>query len=237
MSEFTVIPAIDLKGGQCVRLKQGRADDATVYSGDPVAMARHWEAGGARWLHVVDLDGAFEGRPVHTDIIGHIADAISIPVEAGGGLRTDDDIVRLLDTGVQRVILGTRAWSDPGVVGRLVDRFEDAIAIGIDARDGRVQVRGWTETTDEYATELACRMDDAGVATIIYTDTARDGMLTGVNADAVRAMCETVSCGVIASGGVGSADDIRALRALNCPNLAGVIVGKALYEGRIDLHP
>lgn len=235
MSEFTVIPAIDLKGGQCVRLKQGRADESTVYSGDPVAMARHWESRGARWLHVVDLDGAFEGRPVHTEIIGHITEAIAIPVEVGGGLRTDDDIARLLDKGVRRVILGTRAWADPEALRLLTDRFGDAMAVGIDARDGRVQVRGWTETTEMEAAELARRMDAAGVATLIYTDTSRDGMLIGVNADAIQALCKAVTCHVIASGGVGSADDIRILRELKCPNLIGVIVGKALYEGQVDL--
>ena len=235
MTDFIVIPAIDLKGGQCVRLKQGRAEESTVYSEDPVAMARHWEAEGGRYLHVVDLDGAFEGRPVHTELIGRIVEAVTIPVEVGGGLRTDDDVARLLDKGVSRVILGTRAWADPEEVHRLVGRYEDAIAVGIDARDGHVQVRGWTETTELKAIELAQLIDDAGVATIIYTDTSRDGMLTGVNAEAMKAMCDAVSCRVIASGGVGSDGDIRALRALECPNLIGVIVGKALYEGRVNL--
>ena len=235
MSDFTVIPAIDIKDGQCVRLKQGLANESTVYSGDPVAMARHWESQGAQYLHVVDLNGAFEGRPVHTELIGDMARAVSIPIEAGGGLRTDDDIATLLDFGVDRVILGTRAWAEPKDLRYLTGRFGKAIAVGIDARDGRVQIRGWTETTDQDAVELALQMSAAGVETIIYTDTSRDGMMTGVNAEAIKLMCESVPCGIIASGGVGSQQDILNLMELNCPNLTGVIVGKAIYEGRIKI--
>lgn len=228
-----VIPAIDLKGGRCVRLRQGRADDAVTYSEDPVGMARHWVEQGAKLLHVVDLDGAFEGRPVHAELIGRIVRAIDIPVEVGGGLRTDADIESLLSLGVSRVVLGTRAWAEPEDIRRLVEVFGDRLAIGVDARNGRVQVRGWTETTEQWAEDLARQADEMGVSCLIYTDTSKDGMMAGVNASAVDAICGAVSCSVIASGGVSSPADMKALRGLGRPNLVGAIVGKALYEGRV----
>ena len=234
-SRFTVIPAIDLKGGRCVRLRQGRADDATVYSDDPVAMARHWESLGARYLHVVDLDGAFEGHPVHTGVISQIAQAIRMPLEVGGGLRSDADIRAVLDAGAARAILGTRASARPEDLEKLVERFGRRIAVGIDARNGRVQVRGWVETTPQDAVALAAQVSRAGVSTIIYTDTATDGMLAGPNVKAMEAVCRGVTCDVVASGGVTKADDIVALRRLGCGNLIGAIVGKALYEGRASL--
>jgi phosphoribosylformimino-5-aminoimidazole carboxamide ribotide isomerase len=232
---FVVIPAIDLQGGKCVRLRQGRADESTTYSEDPVAMAKSWEKSGAHCLHVVDLDGAFQGRPVHADMIERIAKAVGIPIEVGGGLRTDEDIKGLLGRGVERVILGTRAWQAPHEFERLVDQFGDHLAVGIDARDGKVQVKGWTETTEDSAAALARRMDGLGVKWIIYTDTARDGMLAGVNARAVGAICAAVDCCVIASGGVSSPDDVKALKSLGRKNLVGAIVGKALYEGQVTL--
>lgn len=225
-----ILPAIDLMDGKCVRLKQGRSGDVTVYDDDPVRMARHWAVEGAEYLHVVDLDGAFAGRPVHRDLIGRMAEALSIPVEVGGGLRTDDDVRALLARGVDRVIIGTRACSEPEAVQRMVDEFGERIAIGIDARDEYVQVKGWTETSGIKAVALARQLDGLGVQTIIYTDTSRDGMLQGVNAKAVDEMCAAVECSVIASGGVTDAKDIQALSDLNRENLAGVIVGKALYE-------
>ena len=230
-----VIPAIDLKDGRCVRLRQGRAEDATVYSDDPVAMARSWQEAGARYLHVVDLDGAFEGRPVHADVLARIARAIDIPFEVGGGLRTDADVEAVLALGADRAIVGTRALGDPEALKALVERYGERIAVGIDARDGKVQVRGWTETTGTEATALAAAMDRLGVATLIVTDTATDGMLGGVNAEGVGAVCRTVGCSVIASGGVSSPGDMRALRALGCANLTGAIVGKALYDGKTNL--
>lgn len=236
MPGFVVIPAIDLKDGRCVRLRQGKADESTTYSEDPVGMAQFWEKEGAHCLHVVDLDGAFQGKPVHADVIGRIAKAVGIPVEIGGGLRTDHDIRDLLNRGVDRVILGTRAWAEPQAFERLVDQFGDRLAVGIDALDGRVQVKGWTETTGESAASLARHMDGMGVRWIIYTDTARDGMLTGVNARAVGAICAAVDCCVIASGGVSSPDDIKALKSLERKNLVGAIVGKALYEGQVTLE-
>ena len=234
---FTIIPAIDLKNGRCVRLRQGRVEEMTVYSDDPAAMARRWEAEGARLLHVVDLDGAFEKRPVHTELAGAIAKAISIPVEWGGGVRTADDIRDLLGRGVSRVILGTRACADPAGVEELVRTFGAAIAVGIDARAGLVQVKGWVETTDVKAVDLARRMEKAGVKTLIYTDTATDGMLGGPNLAAVKALCKAApGCAVIASGGVSEPAHAAALAALGCANLQGAIVGKALYDGRTTLR-
>lgn len=232
-----ILPAIDLKDGRCVRLRQGRAEDATVYGENPVEMARHWVAQGATALHVVDLDGAFRGKPAHASAIAAIVGAAGVPVQVGGGLRTDEDIQMILDCGVRRAILGTRVVTEPGALGRLVARFGDRIAVGIDARDGRVQVKGWVETTGLLAADLAADVAAAGVATIIYTDTSLDGMLAGVNAPGVAAVCARVGrTAVIASGGITAAADIRALRALGAPNLTGAIVGKALYEGRVSVR-
>jgi len=227
-----IFPAIDLMNNCCVRLRQGRAQDATVYSTDPVATARDWEAAGGGFLHVVDLDGAFQGRPRHTETIARIVAALGIPVEVGGGLRTDDHVRELLDAGVARVILGTRALAEPDALARLVRRHGgDRIAVGIDARGGRVQVKGWVETTDTLATDLARTVASLGVRTIVYTDTATDGMLRGPNTEATDALCAAVpECNVVASGGVSSPDDIRRLVALGRANLEGAIVGKALYE-------
>jgi phosphoribosylformimino-5-aminoimidazole carboxamide ribotide isomerase len=233
---MTIIPAIDLKGGKCVRLRQGVADDATVYGDDPVAMARHWEAEGGRALHVVDLDGAFNGAPAHAEVVAKIAAALSIPVEIGGGLRTDDHVRAMLDAGVSRVILGTRALADEAALKRLVDLYGGGkIAVGIDARNGLVQVKGWVETTGTLATDLAKRVSDLGVGTIIYTDTATDGMLSGPNLEAMDKICEAASCGIVASGGISSVKNVRDLVALGRPNLVGAIVGKALYEGRVTV--
>ncbi len=234
---MTIIPAIDLKGGKCVRLRQGVADDATVYGDDPVAMARHWQDEGGRALHVVDLDGAFAGAPAHADVVAKIAAALSIPVEIGGGLRTDDHVRAMLDAGVSRVILGTRALADEAALGRLVALYGgEKIAVGIDARDGLVQVRGWVETTGTLATDLARRVADLGVGTIIYTDTATDGMLSGPNVEAMARICDAApSCGIVASGGISSVANVEALARLGRANLVGAIVGKALYEGRVSV--
>jgi len=234
---ITIIPAIDLKGGRCVRLRQGLANEETVYSDSPVEMARHWVRAGGEFLHVVDLDGAFAGHPVHTEALREICAAIKIPVEIGGGIRTDEDIEKLLATGVCRVILGTRACEHPEELARLVQKFGgQRIAVGIDARAGKVQTKGWVETTDIEAVDLAKKVDAAGVGTIIYTDTARDGMLDGVNAFEMGKICSAVSCNVVASGGVSSVEDIQRLAALNCANLTGAIVGKALYEKTVTVR-
>ena len=230
-----IIPAIDLKDGKCVRLRQGRADEATVYSSDPVDMARRWRDEGAERLHVVDLDGAFQGAPAHLREIGRIAGALDIPVEAGGGLRTDDDIRRVLEAGAACAIAGTRAFSDPGSLAESVQRFGGRLAVGIDARDGFVQVRGWVETTSMRAVDLARRADALGVSLLIVTDTATDGMMRGTNVEAMDEMCRAVRCRVIASGGVTTPADVRRLRDLGHANLYGAIVGKALYEGTTTL--
>lgn len=233
---MTIFPAIDLQQGRCVRLRQGRADDATVYGDDPVAMARHWQALGAQALHVVDLDGAFQGQPAHAELIARIAAALTIPVQTGGGLRSDAHVERMLDAGVARVILGTRALDDTAALERLVARHGGGrIAVGIDARDGWVQVKGWVETTRVRAGDLAQRVAAIGVGTLIYTDTATDGMLQGPNLAAMDDLCRAATCAIIASGGVSTPEDVRALAALGHPHLLGAIVGKALYEGRTTL--
>jgi phosphoribosylformimino-5-aminoimidazole carboxamide ribotide isomerase len=236
MPSLTVIPAIDLKNGCCVRLRQGCAADVQVYSADPVAMARHWEAAGANYLHVVDLDGAFEGHPVHTAVIGDIIAAVRIPVEVGGGLRTDGDMDSILRRGAQRVIGGTRICEHPEDLAHLVRRFGPRLAVGVDARGGQVQTKGWVETTAISAVDLARRVSAVGVQTLIYTDTATDGMLAGPNMPAIRDICAAAQCSVIASGGISSEDDVRRLVGLAAANLTGIIIGKALYEGRLDLR-
>ena len=237
MGAFTILPAVDLKGGQCVRLRQGRADDATVYGSDPAAQARDWARQGATWLHVVDLDGAFQGRPAHLDVIGQMVAAAGIPVECGGGLRTDADLEALLARGVRRAILGTRALERVDELAALAKKYGDRLAVGIDARDGFVQVKGWTETSRTTAVDLARRAAAAGVQTIVYTDTATDGMLRGPNFAGNAEVCDAVGpgCAIIASGGITTADDVVRLRRLGKANLAGAIVGKALYEGRTSM--
>jgi phosphoribosylformimino-5-aminoimidazole carboxamide ribotide isomerase len=228
-----IIPAIDLKGGKCVRLTQGRRDAEFVYSEDPVAMAQQWEEAGAPYLHIVDLDGAFQGHPVHADIIARIANRVTIPFEVGGGLRKDEDIQAVVDSGADRVIIGTRAVDEPDSLRRLLDRFGAQIAVGIDARNGMVQVQGWVKTTSTMALDLGRTVDGMGARTIIYTDTEVDGTLGGANAKAMAEMCSTVECNVVASGGIASAGDVSRLVQLCGANLHGVIVGKALYEGSV----
>jgi phosphoribosylformimino-5-aminoimidazole carboxamide ribotide isomerase len=235
MTDFVVMPAIDLKGGRCVRLRQGRAEEETVYSDSPADMARRWLDAGARYLHIVDLDGAFEGRPVHIDAIRAIAGVLTIPFEVGGGLRSAESVRRVIECGADRAIVGTRALQNPAAMGGWVAEFGARLAVGIDARNGMVQIKGWVETTGTRAVDLAAAADRAGVKTLIYTDTATDGMLRGVNAVAVDEICAAVGCDVIASGGVSSVDDIRALGRLGRRNLRGAIVGKALYEGTVQL--
>lgn len=224
-----------MKGGRCVRLQQGRAENETVYSADPLAVACDWEAQGAEFLHLVDLDGAFQGKPVHDEMVLKIARTLKIPVEVGGGLRTRDHVRRYIDGGVRRVILGTRACESLDELKSLAAEFGDGIAVGIDARDGRVLVKGWLESSGMESLELARRVEACGVGTVIYTDISRDGMMKGVNADAMAAMCAAVSCNVIASGGVSSVEDVKRLRKLSCSNLTGAIVGKALYDKTVTL--
>ena len=230
---FEIVPAVDLKAGRCVRLRQGRADAETVFSDDPVAMARRWEASGARRLHVVDLDGAFAGGPTQTELVRAMIRAVSIPVEVGGGLREVAHVEAVLDAGARWAIVGTRAALDPAFLGEACERFGDRLMIGIDAADGRVAVDGWTRVLDLDAMALARDAAAAGAAGIIYTDIARDGTQGGPNLWSTEAVARAASIPVLASGGVGSLDDIRQLATV--PGLAGVIVGRALYSGAVDL--
>jgi len=228
-----IYPAIDLKGGQCVRLVRGDMQSATVFNDDPAAQGRAFAAAGARWLHVVDLDGAVAGESVNRDAVRAILAAVSIPVQLGGGVRDLAAIAAWLGAGMSRVILGTAAVSDPDLVKAACHEFPGQVAVGIDARQGRVAVRGWVETSTMSALDLALKFEDAGAAAIICTDIDRDGALRGVNVEATAALAQRVSTPVIASGGVASLDDIAALK--RHPRIAGAIIGRALYEGRIDL--
>jgi phosphoribosylformimino-5-aminoimidazole carboxamide ribotide isomerase len=233
---MTIYPAIDIKGGRCVRLAQGRADRETVYTGDPAEAAAAFRAAGSEWVHVVDLDGAFSGEsgnlPALAAIVGQ-----GLRVQFGGGMRTRAAVERALGLGASRVVIGTRAVEAESFVAELVGAFGARIAVGIDARNGRVAVKGWVDTTGADALDLARRMDARGVGTLIHTDISTDGMLSGPNFQALEAMLGAVRCSVIASGGVASRDDVLRLAEMrkNCPNLDGVIVGKALYERRVDL--
>lgn len=230
-----VIPAIDLKDGQCVRLRQGRMDDATVFSDDPLAMAAHWVAQGARRLHLVDLDGAFAGAPVNGEAVRAIARAHpQLPVQIGGGIRSPETIEAYLQAGVRYVIIGTRAVREPEFVARMCREFPDRIIVGIDARAGRVATDGWAEVTAVLAVDLARRFAADGVSAIVYTDIERDGMLGGVNVEATLAMA-AAGIPVIASGGVSNLDDIRALKAVAARGILGAITGRAIYEGTLDL--
>lgn len=227
-------PAIDLKDGQCVRLRQGLMDRATVFNADPADQARQFEAQGFSALHVVDLNGAFEGRSVNGDAVSAILSAVSMPVQLGGGLRTLEAVSHWLSRGVSRVILGTAAVRDPALVKAACARFPGKVAVGIDAKDGRVAVEGWAETSELYATDLARRLQDAGVAAIIYTDISRDGMLTGLNLDATADLARAVSIPVIASGGLAGIEDVKRLLSPAYAIIAGAIAGRALYDGRLD---
>lgn len=231
-----ILPAIDLKDGKCVRLRQGRADDVTVYGDDPAAQAKDWAEQGGTELHVVDLDGAFAGTPKHTEVIRRIIEAFGGPVEVGGGLRTPDALRAVLDAGAARAIIGSAALENPAFLAEAVELYGDRIAVGIDARNGFVQTKGWVETTSVKATDLAIAVARAGVKTIIYTDTATDGMLGGPNLTQMAAICDAApTCQITASGGVSSPFDVGNLKALERPNLRAAIVGKALYDGRTTL--
>ncbi len=231
---FELIPAIDLKGGNCVRLKQGRMDDVTVYSDDPVAMASHWQSLGATRLHVVDLDGAFAGKPENRQAIQGICKALDIPVQLGGGLRDLATIEQTLSLGVQRVILGSAAVSNPDLVTAACEAFPGQVCVGIDAKQGLVAVHGWDDVTGVAATELAKSFENAGVAAIIYTDIARDGMLTGPNVEETLKLAKSVSIPVIASGGIARIEDVEALAPHAKDGICGAITGRAIYEGTLD---
>jgi phosphoribosylformimino-5-aminoimidazole carboxamide ribotide isomerase len=230
-----VIPAIDLLGGHCVRLYQGDYKQAQTFDENPVAVARRWEAEGAAWLHVVDLDGAKAGQPVNLGAIAAILSSIRIPVQVGGGLRDRNSVASLLNLGVHRIILGTVAVEQPDLVQQLCQEFPDRIVVGIDARDGKVATRGWLETSEVLATELAQRMATFGAAAIIYTDIYRDGTLQGPNMEALRELATAIAIPVIASGGVSSVSDLMKLLALESLGVSGAIVGRAIYTGEVSL--
>jgi len=231
-----IIPAIDLKDGKCVRLRQGRAEDVTVFGDDPVAMGLKWQAAGAQLLHVVDLDGAFSSRPRNLESIRRLRQALSIPMELGGGIRTLDTVAAYIDLGIDRLILGTVALKDPELAARACADFPGRIAFGLDAKDGLLAVEGWTETSRKTALDAAQALAPLQPAAFIYTDIARDGVKRGVNIPATRALAEAVEVPVIASGGVSSLDDIRALLPLEFLGVIGVITGRALYDGSLDLE-
>lgn len=231
-----LFPAIDLKGGKCVRLYKGDMAQATVFNDSPGDQAAQFVKAGARWIHVVDLDGAFAGKSVNADAVRAILKNAHVPVQLGGGIRDDAAIASWLDAGVTRVILGTIALKDPDFVKRACKTFPGKIVVGIDARGGHVAVQGWAETSDMKAVDLARKFEDSGVAAIVYTDIDRDGALQGPNVDATVAMAKAVSIPVIASGGVASLEDLAVLKRHAKDGIAGVISGRALYDGRIDLR-
>ncbi len=231
---FTVYPAIDIRGGKCVRLLQGDYKQETVY-GDPLEMAKKWESEGARWLHVVDLDGAKEGTQVNRELIIKMAQAVGIPVQVGGGLRTMEAVSDLLQGGVSRVIIGTAAIKDRDFTERVLAQYGDQVAIGIDARNGYVATHGWLETSEVKAEELARELAAKGAGTFIYTDISRDGTLQGPNVEGNVNLAREAGVNVIASGGVSNLDDIKKLASFSGEGISGVIVGKALYTGNVSL--
>lgn len=230
-----IIPAVDIKGGQCVRLSQGKADRETVYSDDPVAMARHWSDQGAKLIHVVDLDGAFAGKPANAGLVEKIINSVSAEIQVGGGIRTFQAIQTYVDYGAARVVLGTVALKDPAFVEEACKKFPGKIVVGIDARDGCVAIKGWVEVSSKKASDLAKDMEPLGVAGFIFTDIGRDGMMQGPNLDSIRAFAQGAQLPVIASGGVSRLQDISDLLALQPLGVTGIIVGKALYDKTVDL--
>jgi phosphoribosylformimino-5-aminoimidazole carboxamide ribotide isomerase len=229
-----LFPAIDLKDGACVRLKQGDMNEATVFSLDPAAQAKAFEDAGFEWLHLVDLNGAFEGKPVNRSAVESILKTIKIPVQLGGGIRDLEMIEAWLAAGIRRVILGTVALKNPALVKHAAQKFPDQIVVGIDARDGLVAVEGWAESSTLTTLDLAKRFEDAGVAAIIFTDIGRDGLLKGLNLEATLTLANAIKIPVIASGGLASMDDINRLVQPDCAILEGAISGRALYDGRLD---
>ncbi|MEN9754185.1 MAG: 1-(5-phosphoribosyl)-5-[(5-phosphoribosylamino)methylideneamino]imidazole-4-carboxamide isomerase [Pseudomonadota bacterium] len=229
-----LFPAIDLKEGRCVRLIQGDMDQATIFNDDPADQAKQFEDQGFEWLHIVDLDGAFAGKPMNSDAIRAITGKITIPIQLGGGIRTMKTVENWLDHGITRVIIGTAAVKDPAFVREAARNFAGHIAVGIDARDGRVAVDGWAQLSEMSSIELGQRFQDAGVSAIIYTDISRDGLLKGLNIESTLALAKAVTIPVIASGGLASLDDIERLTKPDCSILEGAITGRALYDGRLD---
>jgi len=231
-----VIPAIDLSEGKCVRLRRGEMSEKTIYSDDPAGVARKWARMGAEIIHVVDLDAAIHGDRDNRDVVSAIAAAVDLPIQLGGGLRSAEAVAAAFDAGVARAIVGTAAIEAPELLQELLDRYRDRIVVAVDARDGCVAVRGWTDVTDVAAPELAQTMEASGARRLLCTDISTDGMLTGPNVAGMRAMCEAVAIPVIAAGGVSCLDDIRALKELAPVGLEGVVAGRALYTGDLDLR-
>lgn len=230
-----LIPAIDLKDGKCVRLKQGRMEDDTVFSDNPVAMARKWVDAGARRLHLVDLNGAFEGKPVNASVVRDIAEACpEIPIQIGGGIRDEETIQTYLDTGVQFVIIGTKAVNAPHFVSDVCLAFPGHIIVGLDAKDGKVAIDGWSKLSNHDVIDMAQHFEQDGVEAIVYTDISRDGMMTGVNVEATVKLARSIHIPVIASGGITNVDDIRALCEVADEGIMGAITGRAIYEGTLD---
>ncbi|NOZ24197.1 MAG: 1-(5-phosphoribosyl)-5-[(5-phosphoribosylamino)methylideneamino]imidazole-4-carboxamide isomerase [Planctomycetes bacterium] len=227
-----IIPAVDIKGGKCVRLAQGKADRETVYADDAVSMAKRWEDEGAELLHVVDLDGAFEGKPVNTVLIKAIVSATNLRVEVGGGIRTDEAVQELLAAGVERVVIGTKALESPGWIANLCARHPGHIVLGVDAQDGLVAVKGWTRVSKVPAAQFAAQFDGYNLAATIFTDISRDGMLTGPNIESLKEFMAATRHPVVASGGISSLADVKSLTTLS---IAGMIIGKALYAGKLSL--
>ena len=230
-----LIPAIDLKDGKCVRLRQGRMEDNTVFSDDPVAMAERWVKAGARRLHIVDLNGAFAGEPVNAEVVEAIARRFpQLPIQVGGGIRTEETIQAYLDAGVRYVILGTKAVNVPHFVGDMCAEFPGHIIVGLDAKDGKVAIDGWSKLSKHDIIDLVQRYQDDGVEAIVYTDIGRDGMMSGVNIEATRKLADAISIPVIASGGITDLEDIRKLCAIADAGIMGAITGRAIYEGTLD---
>jgi phosphoribosylformimino-5-aminoimidazole carboxamide ribotide isomerase len=229
-----LFPAIDLKGGACVRLQQGDMERATVFNRDPAAQAHIFEAQGFAYLHIVDLDGAFAGKPMNAQAVDRILQTVSMPVQLGGGIRDLATVEAWLGKGVTRVIIGTAAVRDPAFVKEAARRFPDRVAVGLDTRDGKAAVQGWAETSELSALEIAKRFEGAGIAAIIHTDIARDGLLQGLNLDATIELADALAIPVVASGGLASLDDVKLLLAPRARKLAGAVAGRALYDGRLD---
>jgi len=230
-----IIPAIDLKDGKCVRLRQGRMDDETIFSDDPVAIAAQWVEQGARRLHIVDLNGAFAGKPVNADVVHEIAEAFpDLPIQIGGGIRDEDTIQAYLDAGVQYVIVGTKAVSAPHFVNDICLEFPGHIIVGLDAKDGKVAIDGWSKLSKHDVVDMAKHFESDGVAAIVYTDIGRDGMMTGVNVESTVKLAQAVTIPIIASGGITNIDDIKALCAVQDEGISGAITGRAIYEGTLD---
>lgn len=231
-----IFPAIDLKDGNCVRLEKGEMNRATVFNDDPAAQAMKFESHGFKWIHIVDLNGAFEGKPVNIGPVKEILSAVKVPLQLGGGIRDISTIEHWLDAGVTRVILGTAALRNPGIVIEACNEFPGKIVVGVDGKGGKVAVEGWAETSEVSVIDLAKKFEDAGVAAILYTDVARDGMLGGVDLSGTKILAQSVNIPVIASGGVAGMEDIKAVKALEEYGVCGVVAGRAIYDGRIDIE-